>query len=213
MLDFLTVPDEAPAFPPAPIVDHPRVPGVVPRLASSALRAAGWKIRLCEPVPARAVAIFYPHTSNWDTIVGLLAKLVIGLRIHFIGKDTLFLWPLRPLLVRLGGIPVNRREPQGFVDEIEREFARRDLFLLALAPEGTRRRTEHWKSGFYRIARAVDVPIALAYIDYSAREIGVGAYLDLTGDVASDMDRIRAFYAGKLGRHPENQGPIRLHDE
>ena len=154
------VPDEAPAFPSAPTVDRPRVPGLVPRLAACALRAVGWKIRLCEPVPARCVAIFYPHTSNWDTVIGLLAKAVIGLRIHFVGKDTLFRWPLRPLLVRWGGIPVNRREPKGFVGEVEREFARRDEFLLALAPEGTRGRTEHWKSGFNRIARTVHVPLA-----------------------------------------------------
>jgi len=177
------------------------------------LRGAGWRVRLLEPVPMRCVAIFYPHTSNWDTIFGLLAKMVIGLRIHFVGKDTLFRWPLKPLLVWWGGIPVNRREPQGFAGEIEREFARRDEFLLALAPEGTRSRTEYWKSGFYRIARAAGVPLALAYIDFPAREIGVGAYVDLTGDIAADMARIRAFYAGKQGRHPENQGPIRLHDE
>jgi 1-acyl-sn-glycerol-3-phosphate acyltransferase len=188
------------------------VPGVVPRLAAWTLRAFGWKVRLCEPIPARCVAIFYPHTSNWDTVVGLLAKAVIGLRIHFIGKDTLFRWPLRPVLVSWGGIPVNRREPQGFVGEIEREFARRDEFLLAIAPEGTRRRTEHWKSGFYRIARTANVPLALAYIDFPSREIGVGAYIDLTGDEAADMACISAFYAGKRGRHPENQGPIRLHD-
>ena len=207
------MPPEASAFPPAPTVDRPRVSGLVPWVGAWMLGAVGWKVRLCEPVPARCVAIFYPHTSNWDTIIGLLAKAVIGLRIHFIGKDTLFRWPLRPLLVRLGGIPVNRREPKGFVGEIEREFARREKFLLALAPEGTRARTEYWKSGFYRIARAVNAPLALGYIDFPAREIGVGAYLDLTGDVEVDMGRIRAFYAGKQGRHPEKQGPIRLHEE
>jgi 1-acyl-sn-glycerol-3-phosphate acyltransferase len=157
--------------------------------------------------------IFYPHTSNWDTIVGLLARLALGLRIHFVGKDTLFRWPLRPLLAAWGGIPVNRREPKGFVDTIEREFARRDEFIVALAPEGTRGHTEFWKSGFYRIARTAKVPLALGFIDFPSREVGVGAYLDLTGDVAADMARIRAFYAGKRGRHPENQGTIRLRDE
>ena len=204
---------ESPVIPPAPVVDRPLVDGILPRLVAWALRTVGWKVRLLEPVPKRCVAIFYPHTSNWDTIVGLFAKVVIGLRIHFVGKDTLFRWPLRPLLVWWGGIPVNRREPQGFAGEIEREFARREEFMLALAPEGTRGHTEYWKSGFYRIARAAQVPLALAYIDYPAHEIGVGAYLELTGDLAADMARIRAFYAGKQGRHPENQGPIRLREE
>lgn len=203
---------KVPHFAPAPLVERPLVPGIVPRLAAWTLRAAGWKIRLARPVPERCVAIFYPHTSNWDTIIGIFARSVIGVSIGFIGKDTLFRGPLGWILVRWGGIPVNRREPEGFVARIADEFDRRPQFRLALAPEGTRSRTEHWKSGFYRIARAARVPLALAYIDYPAREIGVGAYLDLTGDADADMARIRTFYAGKLGRHPGNQGPIRLHD-
>lgn len=182
-------------------------------LALRVLRAARWKILLRTPIPAKCVVIFYPHTSNWDTVIGLFAKAVLGLSIHFLGKDTLFRWPLRSLLVRWGGIPVNRREPTGFVGEIEREFARRDEFVLALAPEGTRRRTDCWKSGFYRIARAARVPLALAYIDYAAREIGMGAYLEMTGDCAADMAGIREFYAGRQGRHPQSQGPIRLREE
>ena len=203
---------ELPGFPPAPVVDRPRVPGLLPRFAAWTLRAVGWAIRLARPVPERCVVIFYPHTSNWDTIIGLLAKAVIGISIGFIGKDTLFRWPLAALLVRWGGIPVNRREPRGFVEQIEREFAVRREFRLALAPEGTRSRTDHWKSGFYRIALAARVPVALAYIDYPAREIGVGAYLELTGDADADMALIRAFYAGKRGWHPEKQGAIRLHE-
>lgn len=177
------------------------------------LRACGWTIRLRQPVPQRCVVIFYPHTSNYDTVVGLFAKMVIGLRIYFVGKDTLFRWPLGPLLVSWGGIPVNRREPAGFVDAIEGEFARRDEFILALAPEGTRGRTGCWKSGFYRISCAADVPLALAFIDYPSREIGVGDYIDLTKDVDADIARIRAFYASKRGRRPENQGPICLREE
>lgn len=184
----------------------------MPRLAARTLRAAGWTVRLARPVPERCVAIFYPHTSNWDTIVGLVAKAAIGISIGFIGKDTLFRWPVAPLLARWGGIPVNRRTPGNFVPRIADEFAARREFRLALAPEGTRRRTGHWKTGFYRIARAARVPVALAYIDYPAREIGVGAYLELTGDADADMARIRAFYADKRGRHPQNQGPVRLSD-
>ena len=220
LLDFMgspslpraVAPVSAKALPvaPAPLVERPLVPGMMPRLAAWTLRAAGWKIRLARPVPQRCVAIFYPHTSNWDTIVGLLAKAVIGISIGFIGKDTLFRWPLAAILARWGGIPVNRREPQGFVDRIADEFAARREFRLALAPEGTRSRTEYWKSGFYRIARAANVPVALVYIDYPVREIGVAAYVELTGDAAADMMRIRAFYAEKRGRRPQHQGPIRL---
>lgn len=204
---------DAPAFPPAPAVDRPLAPGLVPRLSAWALRLAGWTLRIPLPVPPRCVAIFYPHTTNWDTIVGLVAKPMSGLAINFVGKHTLFRWPLGPLLARWGGIPIDRGAPGDFVERIAREFATREVFRLALAPEGTRSRTEFWKSGFYRIARVAGVPLALVYIDYPSREIGVGAYLDLTGDVAADMDRIRAFYADKRGLRPGNQGPVRLHEE
>jgi hypothetical protein len=101
----------------------------------------------------------------------------------------------------------------GFIDQVKAEFARAEEFRLAIAPEGTRGRTAYWKSGFYHLARAADVPVALAYIDYLRREVGVGAYVDLTGDMAVDMGRLRSFYADKRGRYPANQGPVRLRAE
>jgi 1-acyl-sn-glycerol-3-phosphate acyltransferase len=207
------LPDTAPIPDPASVVNAPLVPGLVPRLAAWALRVGGWTVRLAQPVPARCVVIFYPHTTNWDTAIGLCAKAMIGIRIHFVGKDTLFRFPLDGIFRRWGGIPVNRRSPAGFVGQMKTEFDRRCEFRLALAPEGTRSRTQYWKSGFIRLAHEARVPLALAYIDYPRREIGVGAYLDPGFDVSADMARIRAFYAGKAGLNPANQGPIRLRDE
>ncbi len=199
---------------PAPVIRRPLVRGFVPWLCAALLRVAGWTVVLARPVPDRCVVIFYPHTSNWDTAIGLCVKFMTGLRFRFAGKDTLFRTPLLgPLLLRWGGVPVNRREHTGFIEHMTAEFARNEEFRLAIAPEGTRGHTEHWKSGFYHLARAAGVPLALAYIDYPGREVGVGGYMDLTGDPAADMARLRAFYADKRGRHPENQGPVRLHDE
>lgn len=201
-------------MPALPVVERPLAPGFLPWLGATLLRMAGWRVVLPQPVPKRCVAIFYPHTSNWDTVIGLCAKFMIGLRVRFVGKDTLFRTPLvGPLLLHWGGIPVNRREPAGFIRRIQDEFERNDEFRLAIAPEGTRSLVPHWKSGFYRIACAVGVPVALAFIDYPRREIGIGGYIDLTGDVAADMTRIRLFYADKRGRHPGKQGPVRLRDE
>ena len=181
---------------------------------STALAAAGWKVILAEPVPERCVVIFYPHTSNWDTAIGLCLKFMIGLSFRFAAKDSLFRVPLLgPLLLRWGGIPVNRRERTGFIEEMAAQFRGNRVFRLAIAPEGTRSRTEFWKSGFYHLARTANVPLALGYIDYPAREIGIGGYLDLTNDVATDMARLSAFYAFKRGRHPRRQSPIRLRDE
>jgi 1-acyl-sn-glycerol-3-phosphate acyltransferase len=110
----------------------------------------------------------------------------------------------------MGGIPVDRRAPAGIIADLLRRFATQPRLWLALAPEGTRRYTDHWKSGFYRLAVEAGVPLGLAYADFRTRVIGIGAYLALTGDEAEDLARIRAFYAGKTGRHPAQASDIRL---
>ena len=199
---------------PAPVIDRPLVRGFAAWLGASLLAVAGWKVVLAQPVPARCVVIFYPHTSNWDTVIGLCLKFMTGLAFRFAGKDSLFRVPfLGPLLVRWGGVPVNRRERTGFIEQMDGEFRRNEVFRLAIAPEGTRSRTEFWKSGFYHLARAADVPLALGYIDYPSREIGIGGYVELTGDRAADMARLRAFYAASAAAIREHQSPIRLRDD
>lgn len=164
-------------------------------------------------MPERCVVIFYPHTSNWDFAIGLLTKWAVAIRFNWVGKDSLFHWPLGPLLRSLGGIPVNRRERTQLVERLAAELARRPVLRVVITPEGTRARTEHWKSGFYHLAKVARVPLALAFIDYTRREIGIGAYRTLTGDAAADMAAIASFYAGRTGFHPEQQGPVRLRDE
>ncbi len=188
-------------------------PGALGRFAFAVLRTFGWKVVLAQPVPMKCVVVFYPHTSNWDFPIGLLAKWATGIHFRYVGKDALFRWPFGRMFRRWGGIPVNRRLSTGFISQMRDEFARHDDFRLAIAPEGTRSRTEHWKSGFYHLARAAGVPVALGFIDYPCRRVGVGAYVGLSGDPASDMRRIAAFYADKCGHRPENQGPVALRDE
>ena len=162
------------------------------------------------PPSAKCVVIFYPHTSNWDFVVGVLAYLSVAWPVRWCGKDSLFRWPVGALMRALGGIPVNRRERSGFVGQFKAEFDRAEGLHLALAPEGTRARTDHWKSGFYRLALAAGVPVGLGYIDYPNRRIGLDTYLDLSGDESGDMARIRAYYAGKRGRNPVQEGEIRF---
>jgi 1-acyl-sn-glycerol-3-phosphate acyltransferase len=158
----------------------------------------------------KLLAIFYPHTSNWDFILAMLAKWALDLPLCWAGKDSLFRWPFGAVFRALGGVPVNRRERTGFVRQMAREFQRRDGFYLGMAPEGTRSLTTGWKSGFYHLALAADVPLALAYLDFATRRIGVTDYLVLTGDEVRDMAAIAAVYAGKRGLHPECQAPIQL---
>jgi 1-acyl-sn-glycerol-3-phosphate acyltransferase len=180
------------------------------RVAASALRLFGWRAVLVEPPGPKGLIVVYPHTSNWDFPIGILYKAAVRLPIRWMGKDTLFRWPFRGLMRRLGGIPVNRRAQTGFVEEMVAEFGRHEWMWLVLAPEGTRSRTEYWKSGFYRIALAGRLPLGLGFIDYATRRVGVDTYLELSGDEDADLARIRAYYADKHGLRPAQAGEIRL---
>lgn len=172
------------------------------------LAAAGWRVVYEPPLVNKAVIVFYPHTSNWDFIVGILARTVIELPVRFAAKDSLFAWPLGAAFRAMGGIPVNRRERTGFVAQMAARCKQDSVFYLAITPEGTRRLTPGWKSGFYRLALAAQVPLGLAFIDYARREVGIMGYLELTGDEGSDFDQLRAAYASRVGRHPGQQSPI-----
>jgi len=183
------------------------------RRAAGLLRLFGWRL-LFEPLPGpRGVVIFYPHTSNWDFAWGYLARLAMGHPFRFIGKDTLFRWPLGWLLRRMGGMPVNRREPTGLIARLAAEVTGQPWMWLAIAPEGTRSRTDHWKSGFYQLALAAHVPVGLAFIDYPSRTVGLTTYLTLTGEEERDLAALRAFYAGKRGRRPDQASDIRFRHE
>jgi len=184
--------------------------GLWGRLCAALLRLAGWTLDYRPPPGPKALAIFYPHTSNWDFVLAMLAKGAMGLPLHWAGKDTLFRSPFGGLFRALGGVPVNRRERTGFVGQMAAEFRRRDSFYMGLAPEGTRSLTAGWRSGFYHLALAADVPLALAYLDFSRRRIGVTDYLSLSGNPEQDMAAIAAAYSGMKGKRPELQSPIRL---
>ena len=180
------------------------------RLCRALLHVAGWRLINDLPRVDKIVIVFYPHTSNWDFVIGLLALFGLNVPVTWAGKDNLFRWPFAGIWRALGGIPVNRREHTGFVAQMTDEFRRRATMMLAIAPEGTRRRTDYWKSGAYRVALAAGVPLGLAFIDFAAKEVGVGGMLRLTGNVDADFAALRAFYAGKVARHPEQAAPIAM---
>lgn len=136
-----------------------------------------------------------------------------GFAPKWLGKHTLFKPPFGPIMRALGGIPVDRSNPAGLVDEIVRRIRANDRFFLVVTPEGTRGRGSHWKSGFYRIARATNLPLVLGYVDSVSRTTGLGPTIHLTGNVTADMDQIREFYADKRGIRPENFTPPRLREE
>jgi 1-acyl-sn-glycerol-3-phosphate acyltransferase len=185
------------------------------RVAAILLRLAGWRV-VFDGLPApQGVAIVYPHTSNWDLPIGLLAKWAIGIRVVFWGKDSLFDVPAFGGWLRwVGGIPVDRHAPHGAVGEMtmrmQQAVTRGDFLWLALSPEGTRSHRDGWRSGFYRVAVDASVPLALVVLDFKARRVGVVAVLRLCGDPEIDMATIARHYAGVEGRHPHLASPVRF---
>lgn len=181
--------------------------GLLYRAGKMILRLGGWKVVGEVPDIPKFVAIAAPHTSNWDFPLFMSIVGVFRLRVRFLGKHTLFKGPLGWLFYWLGGIPVEREggDVADVVTRATEAFASRDELILGLAPEGTRSKVTKWKSGFYRIAVAAEVPIVLAFVDSRKREIGIGSVFRPTGDMAADMATIQAFYAQKTGVKPRNQ--------
>jgi len=173
------------------------------------MRWFGWRVHFA-PLPGpRGVLIFYPHTSNWDFPIAMLAKLAIGIPVRWLGKQALFSnFLLDRFMRRLGGEPVERQNSTGAIERLGQRIRNADWYWLALAPEGTRKYSDSWRSGFYHIARAADVPLALAFIDYPSRTIGVLDYVQLSGDIDADLESIRAAYAGRRGYRADDAAPI-----
>lgn len=186
---------------------------ILPLVARGYWALSRYRFRSEPPPAGSAVLIGAPHTSNWDLVIMLAITWRLGIPTRWLGKSSLFRRPFGGAMRALGGIPVDRANPAGVVDEVVAQMAADPRFLLVIAPEGTRQRGEYWKSGFYRIAREAGLPVVLGYVDSSTRTAGLGPTLHLRGDAAADMDRVRAFYADKRGMRPENATPPRLRDE
>lgn len=189
---LLTLPPSLPRMPPNRFIRW---------VARQLMRAGGWRLIGAFPDLPKAVLIGAPHSSNWDGIWGLAAKIAIGLDVRIVGKHQLFWWPLGPILRRIGVIEVNREAAQGLVGQLSQRFADEERFWLGLAPEGTRKRVERWKPGFWKIAKAAGVPVVPAYFHYPDKVIGIGEPFVLTDDMDADIARIRAWYAPWQGKN------------
>lgn len=187
-----------------PFVTRPR------RLASWLLGRLGWRHDFLPPPEPRVLVVVYPHTSNWDFFWGILSRWSSGWPISWVAKHTLFFWPIGKVLKSWGGIPVNRSAADGFVESLAATIQRSPYMVLSITPEGTRSYRDHWKSGFYRIAMAADVPVGIGYVDYATRSVGVSEYFRLTGDEDADMARIASAYENRGARNPAKAAPIRL---
>ena len=179
------------------------------------LTRLGWQVKF-EGLPAlQGMVVVYPHTSNWDLIVLMLAKWAIGVPVYFWGKDSLFRIPLFGRWLRwLGGVPVVRSASTGVVAQAVQQFeTHREqgrYFWLGVSPEGTRKKQPGWRSGFYQTAFQAQVPLGLVRLDYARREVVALDFVMLSGDLAADLLRIAATYEGVEGFVPENAAPILL---
>jgi 1-acyl-sn-glycerol-3-phosphate acyltransferase len=156
------------------------------------------------PDVARLVMIVAPHTSNWDFVVGLFAKLALGLRARFIAKHTLFRGPFGSFLRWLGGIPVDRKAAGGVVESAIEILRTGDKVYLVLTPEGTRKKVPAWRSGFYRIAHGAGVPIFPVAFDYRKRAITFAPLFAPTGDYEADLPALRSHFDAAMAYRPEN---------
>ena len=183
------------------------------RLARGLLRIMGWRVLFAGLPRLQGVAIVYPHTSNWDFIIGILAKWSIGIPAHFWGKASLFQVPFFGRWLRwVGGLPIDRSGPRGavgqMVDTYDMHARQGRLLWLGLAPEGTRKRTPGWRSGFYQLALGADVPLGIVRLDWGRREVRFMEFLTLSGDEAADYAQLNALFEGVSGYHPEKACPI-----
>ena len=182
-------------------------------LARFILRLCRWRLIGAPPDAPHYVVIAAPHTSNWDFPWMLLMAWASGMNVRWLGKHTLFRGPMGPIMRALGGVPVRRHVKEDRVAATARTFEEVPRMALLIPPEGTRRRVDHWRSGFYHIARTARVPLVPTALDYAERYGEIGEAFVPGDDIAADMDRLRAFYANRSGRYPEEFGPVRLREE
>ncbi len=180
------------------------------RFSRFVLRLTGWKLVEEMPPEQKYVLVGAHHTSNWDWVIGFFMMAGLGLKPRWVGKDSLFRGLAGPIMRWLGGISVVRGARENFVGQVVNVYNNSKELVIALAPEGTRKYVDHWKTGFYHIAEGAKVSVAMAFLDYSKKICGIGGYFMPSGDLKADMGILREFYDGVIGKFPENQGAVQL---
>lgn len=193
---------------PMPVPCQPRA------WAAWLVKLMGWKIEF-DGLPAKqGVLIGYPHTSNWDFITMMPVKWAVGLPVQFFAKASLFRIPLFGRWIRfIGAVPIDRSSPKGVVGEMVEALKQHKqddtLLWIALSPEGTRKLTDGWRSGFYQLALGADVPLCMLRIDYGNKVAKLNDFMRLSGDVSADYAHLAQVYAGVVGFNAQQAAPIR----
>ena len=185
--------------------DHLRAnrPRILRFIGKAAMKITGWKTVGHFPRDERVVLVVGPHTSNWDFVVAMSAVLSWDINIHWVGKHSIFKKGFRRVLRKMGGIPVNRADPNALKEEIVDITNKYKGFIIGLAPEGTRKKVERLKTGFLRIANDTNSKIMLAGIDFSNKTIELGEFFSPSGDVEQDLNNIKHYFSNFSGKRPE----------
>jgi 1-acyl-sn-glycerol-3-phosphate acyltransferase len=164
----------------------------------------GWKLESDFPKDIKKyVVIAAPHTSWQDFPIAILARMASGTMVNFIGKNSLFNGPFGFFFRGLGGTPVDRSQSNNLVDAIVQIFNSKEEFRLGLSPEGTRKKVDKWKTGFYYIAKGANVPIVMATLDFENKKIKISKPYYTTDDKEKDFKFFYSFYENVIGKNPE----------
>ena len=172
-------------------------------LGRSVLKLMGWRIEGELPKLDKFVAIGAHHTSNWDFVIFIALKFVLRLNARWFGKHSLFRWPFAGVLRAWGGIAIRRDRQLNTVEQAVQAFRDNRQFILVLSPEGTRKKVERWKMGFYHIARGAGVPIVMGALDYQNRRLVIGPTFYPTGDEQADLASMLAFFRPYVPKKPQ----------
>lgn len=173
-------------------------------IAKLFLKLTGWKVVGEVPENEKFVLIAAPHTSNWDLPYLLACAFALRVNVYWMGKSQIFSPPFKSLMKWMGGIPVDRSRTNNLVEHTAEIMNAHEKIVITVPPEGTRSKTKHWKTGFYHIARIADVPIVMGYLDYEKKQGGLGPVLHPSGDIESDMQTVKQFYASVKGKYPSH---------
>lgn len=172
-------------------------------LSGLIIRMCGWKTEGGFPTVDKCVVIVAPHTSFWDFIWGRLFYWRMGYKATMLIKSKYFFWPLGPILRATGGIPVYHGTGGQFVKSVVEQFRKQNRMYLTITPEGTRKPVRRWKTGFYYIAQASDVPILMTWLDYKDKIMGIRGLFEVSGNIETDLHAIQSFYKAEWAKHPE----------
>jgi 1-acyl-sn-glycerol-3-phosphate acyltransferase len=190
----------------ATIFDNPILGSFLTRSSQLVLKLIGWQKEGTRPEESSYVLIAAPHTSNWDMPITMFLAFSFGIKVYWFGKDSLFKRPFGSIMKWLGGIPIERNTANDMVNQTIQAFQKNENLVITIPPEGTRGKVTYWKTGFYHIAYGAGVPIALGFLDYQQKKGGFGPMLYPTGDIQTDMEIIKAFYAPIQGKFPKQSG-------